>query len=794
MATADARKPSPAPAPELRPILYLNLRPFFLAGLWFILFTAPFMRGLFFAPELLIYHVITAVAFAFCVYDQVLRRELPRLQWLDGALLALVAAYALSLISAVHMRSAIGELLKTVTYFMVYWMAFRAVRGERDLGRLLNVAYAAAVGVAAIGLLAAARVINFPGAYENGVIMSTLQYKNTLAVYLAALNAVGLGLSVKTERLLPKLCYAAGNLFLVVVILGTQSRGGWVMYPLAMAAFIALIPKSYRWRAAYHLVIFLGCGLVTARAFFAHLPGTQGFALLKYPLAGLAATAVLQIFYHFLALWLNREEVSDATRRLVAAGGLAYFGAVLAVYLWYAAAAFPVAAAQILPGQVISRAETISGYDPSFRQRLEYSRDALRIVKDYPVTGAGGGGWNALYHRYAQRLYWSTETHNHFFQTWVEAGTLGFLALLAVWAGFIRLLVRFRQRGPGGGAAVSTWAASVAALTLGVHSAFDFDLSLAAVGMLLFALFGAVRGMASSPAYGHALRRRPSRAAGCPAGENHARLPGWRPLLLVALAGTLVAAAVVYPARAFYVAGVVGARGAQALLAKDPEGAKRFYEEAHRLDPFTASYAADLAQIWAAQAVAKDDAVARYRAINYAQEAAKAEPYNTRVRATLVNVYSLLKEYDLMVAEAEALVAANPLAVQHHEILARARLEAARHFLGAGQRDKARAHLQAVLAAPENLPPSISSPTPPLYLCAGQAAHLLGDLSRAVDLLGRAGRAKETSFEARLWQAAALARRGEDSRARSMVAALEKEKPGAEKLYQEILSLPEANK
>ncbi|MGB9804656.1 O-antigen ligase family protein, partial [Desulfofundulus sp.] len=483
-----------------QPILNLNLRPFFLAGLWFVLLTSPLMRGLFFQPELLTYHIITATAFACCIYDQVLRREVhyPRTP-LDLSILALVAAYALSLITAVHMRSAIGELLKVATCFMVYWMALRAVRGEKDLDRLLAVVYVAGIGVAAVGLLAAARVFNFPGAYEDGVIMSTLQYKNALAVYLASVNVIGLGLSLKPERLLPKVVYVTGNLLLVVIILGTQSRGGWVLYPLAMAAFIALVPKSFRWRAAYHLVIFLGCGLVTARVFYSHLQGAQGLAVLKYPLAGLVAAAVLQVGYHFMALWLNRDTVPGNTRRLVAAGGLAYFGAVLAVYLWYAAAAFPVAAAQVLPGKVIARAETISGYDPSFRQRLEYSRDALRIVRDYPITGAGGGGWNALYHRYASRLYWTTETHNHFFQTWVEAGTLGFLALSAVWVGFVLLLVRFKRREEGEGVSISAWSAAVAALTLGVHSAFDFDLSLAALGIYLYALLGGVRGLVPEP-------------------------------------------------------------------------------------------------------------------------------------------------------------------------------------------------------------------------------------------------------------------------------------------------------
>ncbi|MGB9804612.1 tetratricopeptide repeat protein, partial [Desulfofundulus sp.] len=262
----------------------------------------------------------------------------------------------------------------------------------------------------------------------------------------------------------------------------------------------------------------------------------------------------------------------------------------------------------------------------------------------------------------------------------------------------------------------------------------------------------------------------------------------WRPLAALALAGTVASAAVIFPARAFYAAGVAGAEGARALLARDLQGARGFYEQAHRLDPFTASYAADLAQIWAVQAASGDDAVARYKAIRYAREAARAEPYNTSVRATLVNVYSLLREYDLMVAEARALCEANPLVVAHHEILARARLDAARYYLKRGETQKARAYLQAVLAMPGDLPAAIPRPSPRLYLTAGQAAYLLGDLPRAAGLLELARGDKDIAFEAELWLAASLARMGEVSRADAIVKELEEKKPGATDIYKEILS------
>ena len=70
-------------------LLYLNLRPFFLLGLSFILLTSPLMRGLFFQPELLTYQMLVAIAFIFCIYDQVLRREVTNknlpLSFLDKA-------------------------------------------------------------------------------------------------------------------------------------------------------------------------------------------------------------------------------------------------------------------------------------------------------------------------------------------------------------------------------------------------------------------------------------------------------------------------------------------------------------------------------------------------------------------------------------------------------------------------------------------------------------------------------------------------------------------------------------
>lgn len=790
-----------------QPILHLNLRPFFVIGLWAILFASPFFRGLFFAPELLTAHMVVGVVFALCVYDQVLRREVGfRLTGLEWALLALVAAYLLSLVTAVHIRPAVGEVLKVVSYAMIFWIAYRAVRAERDLDRVLLVTYLGAVGVALVGLAAITGLFAFPGAVVHGRIASTLQYPNTLGIFLAVLSVVGVALSVKTDRLWQKVLFAVGGTILVTVVLGTQSRGSWVIYPFLLGGFVAVLPEAYRWRAAYHILIQVSCGLLAAKGFFDALKAGATETALWYLGTGVAAAVVLQAVYHGLGVWLNRETVAESTRRLVAWGGVGYCCLVLALYLMYAAAAMPAGAGRaLLAEDVFVRAERISAAERSFTERMVMNRDALRIVRDYPLTGAGGGGWNAVYHQYQSHPYWSTEVHNYFFQTWVEAGTIGFLAVLILWGFFIFLLVRFLRYGTQYGVWVSTWAAAVAVLGLGLHSFFDFNLSMAAMGFLLFAYMGLVRG-------GAELALNPE-GEGSPRGGRRRKkekepekvpVVSARRLVVTALLGTLAAAALVLPASSLYAAGKLGAEGARALYRQDLDTAAALLQEAARRDPFTATYPGDLAQIYAVQALAEDDAVKHYRALGYARRAAALEPYGIRIRSSNLNVYHLLREPKLVVQEAEALVLANPLYLPHYEILGRAYIGAVRYSTERGELDAAREYVGKALALPARVEQqtarletrfvlqwrAAAERSAVLKLVLGQAHFLQGEYGAAEEYLRAAAADKDLKWESELWRAAALRRMGEEEAAEEILTRLRAEQEETDARFADLLALP----
>jgi len=777
-----------------KPILNLNLRPFFLGGGFLAVFISPFMRGLFFQPELLEIQLLTAVVFIIAWYDQVLCREVYFLRHpMDYAVAAVIPAYALSLFTAVHMRPAIGEVLKYITCFMAYWAALRAVRSENDLDRLLAVCYSAAVGVAAIGLAAAAGVINFPDAFDGQAVTSTLQYKNALAAYLAALSATGLALSVKSEKVLPKLLYAAGNFLLLVALLSTQSRGGWVIYPLGLAALFAGFPSAYRWRASYHLVIFLGCGLLSARLFLPQVLAGNGRAAALYVLALAALTVALQYIYHRVGVWLGKEQVEDRTRRAVALGGLAYLGFVVIFYLFYSATSMQSALASMLPAEVARRMETISTGSTTLPERFEMTRDALRIAAEHPFTGAGGGAWNALYHQHQSTLYWSTEVHNYFAQTLVEAGVIGLISVLAVWGFFIHLVVRlWRRSGREGGAWMSIWGAAVAAFTLGLHSAFDFDLSLAALGMLLWVFFGAVRS-------GEKLFKE-----GKPSHKNQIKAPSGTRLALTALAATVGAAVLFVPSASLYAAGKYGAMGARAVLDKNFDAAEKFYLEASRRDPFTASYAGDLAQVYAVKAVSKDDAASHFKALAYAKKASTAEPYNSTVRAAMANVYSVLKEIEMAVQESEALLQANPLLPGNYEILARTSIAAASYYMEQGKAAQAEKYIKTAKDLPEMMKKKNDemragsrkyikgdplAPTHVVKLAEGQAFYLSGEYEKARQVLKPLPGNNKVDAEAKIWLAASLEKTGSTREASMLLNELALKDESVIKQYEKILSL-----
>jgi glycosyltransferase involved in cell wall biosynthesis len=133
-------------------------------------------------------------------------------------------------------------------------------------------------------------------------------------------------------------------------------------------------------------------------------------------------------------------------------------------------------------------------------QRLYFYQDAIKMFKERPILGWGGGGWEEAYRAYQSYLYYSNQVHSHYFQIMVEAGLVGLVAILGIWFSFLLLTHRlYHGAKEDAGKRLLIWTITAASVAVGFHAAIDFNLSLSALAIVLWTLFGLARGIGGYP-------------------------------------------------------------------------------------------------------------------------------------------------------------------------------------------------------------------------------------------------------------------------------------------------------
>lgn len=79
----------------------------------------------------------------------------------------------------------------------------------------------------------------------------------------------------------------------------------------------------------------------------------------------------------------------------------------------------------LLPSDYIFRLEDSIVGNTSFSDRVMYTIDSLKLIKQSPIIGLGGEGFMNNYKKVQTKDYTSTEAHNSFLQIFVESGILG---------------------------------------------------------------------------------------------------------------------------------------------------------------------------------------------------------------------------------------------------------------------------------------------------------------------------------------------------------------------------------
>lgn len=634
-------------------IYYLQLVTFIAVAV--LIFYPPFFQGLFFSEEMFATHIITGLILLLIAIQKYYQKDLAILKTpLDWAVAAFAAAYLVSLAGAVHPGDAWYGFLRVLNYFAIYLAVSNVVKNFNHIETLSRILLASGVGVAAIGILAAFGLSDYPGAFMGGAVYSTLQYSNATAVFLAVMALIAAGLWTREKRVVLKFIYLLANSFMILVLLATLSKGAWLIYAIGAIILISGMPKWYRVKVFYGLALPFAIGVAVFVKLYHIITSGHGSAIV-YLLVGFFGVVVA------LAIW----ELSVYVYKVKGAK-LAILSTVLIALLLL----IPLGSLgnAVLQNQSISN--EISGLldfgSNSFTSRYDFNRWGWEIVKDYPVNGTGAGGWDALYPQYQDYLAWTTEVHNHFLQVWVETGIIGFIAWIAILIIFVWMIVNYRKKSDHHNW-ILAWGLSSAALALLVHSLIDFDFSIPAVFIIYWALLALI-----------------NRAVSFETKEHTVNKSIWllgNVTILTLLIGVLLVTGISY----FSAIGHV--KEADRLLqqmhqAEPDERAEifqkvsRHYLKAVQLDGFNAAYHAEWANVKAIQynsllAVGATDApIVKNEVIEVIRNTERLKTYDITIRNRLMEIAMAIRDLEVMKDQAEKAVISEPLSIDSYILLA----------------------------------------------------------------------------------------------------------------------------
>ncbi len=315
--------------------------------------------------------------------------------------------------------------LQTLTYLMLFCLTLLLVNDKPRVKQLALAIILGGVFQAAFGSLMTLSGLEygfFIDKQEIGAATGTFINRNHLAGYLEMSLAVGVGLMLAELSSTGAVSWRDSARRLLRTLLGNKAR-----------VRIALV------------IMVTGLVLTRSRmgnvAFLASLSSVGGFYLLAV--------------------------------RKISGRAIAFFASLLVIDLLIVGNLFGVA-------EVAERIQQTS-FDSE--DRLNTNRDSLAMLHDFPLTGIGAGSYYSVYPMYTSAVEvtgFTRHAHNDYLQFACEFGlvfasVLGIGVLASLWAS-IRAQLKRRDRLMQG----MGFAATMAVLSLLVHSAADFNLQIPA--------------------------------------------------------------------------------------------------------------------------------------------------------------------------------------------------------------------------------------------------------------------------------------------------------------------------
>jgi len=323
---------------------------------------------------------------------------------------------------------------------------------------------------------------------------------------------------------------------------------------------------------------------------------------------------------------------------------------------------------EYIPEAIANRIYDINLSTENVSYRIYFAKDGLEILKDYPLTGAGGGAWRNLYRQYQSIPYNTTEVHNFYVQYGTEAGIIG----LVILSGLVILLVMSMIKGIKSGSQYLY--VYIAAMLLFLHSMIDFNLSLPAVAYILWMLIGIINSDKNTPL----IEKYP-----------------YRYTIAVAL---VFALAVCFSSSSMRYGMKLGAQAAVASQAKvDVNKTIDMYEKAAALDRYNTIYRVDLAQILNKQLRETKDRKYYDEVMEQISFIRKYEPYNHQYTSTICNIYLSIGKFEEASKLVDIKVQDEPLIGQSYRLKVDTNFEIVRYYAQNNTMEEAVPYLKKIV-------------------------------------------------------------------------------------------------
>jgi len=347
-------------------------------------------------------------------------------------------------------------------------------------------------------------------------IFSPLLYPNTYAALMIAFFFVTSYLTVATEHRV----YRFFSSFLVIPallsLILTYSRAGYLIFVILYLLILFVMPfikqLQYLVMSVLAAVMTLGIYPFISRIGIRQQTDFQFGSYLLGWLILLVASALYMIVSVYLVPRFDKLLEERLTHRSFRsyARYIIPVASILMVILG-AIALTNEHLIRLLPDPLENRLGNINLRQHSVLERITFYKDGLRIIEDYPLTGAGGGAWNSLYEEYQSYPYVTKDPHSYYLNHAIETGMVGLILLLAFLAFVYIRFIRNRVSDPG---YPYRFVFFVFASSILLHSLVDFNMEFLYVSGFVFLCLGIMSSRTSEavPEVKHKGKRKPQRS------------------------------------------------------------------------------------------------------------------------------------------------------------------------------------------------------------------------------------------------------------------------------------------